>query len=204
MGRNWLYCVMLFILPGFQRPEGAGAVSWVVMPGSSLSVNGSTNVNTFQCEIINYSEPDTLVCNPSVRGQVLPMQGRLVLNIESFDCHNKMMTNDLRKTLQYKNYPHLSIRFLSLNSFPDFRNPARINGVVDISLAGVTKRFEIAYLFTSDASQTIHLKGERVVSFTDFNLSPPSKLGGIIRAKDELRVAFRLNLKPVEKSGSGI
>lgn len=198
MRRSWLYIFLLWMLPAFDRPDPVLPVSWVLLPGSSLAVNGSTNINTFQCEITNYALPDTLTCLPSqTRGQVLQMQGKLLLNIESFDCHNKMMTNDLRKTLQYKTYPHLSIRFLTLNSFPDFKNPSRITGLVDINLAGVTKRYEIAYVFSADAAQVIHLKGERVVSFSDFNLSPPSKLGGIIRAKDELKVEFKLNMKPL-------
>ena len=197
MRKNWLYLILLFVLPGFNAPDTA-ITSWVVMPGSSLAVNGSTNINTFQCEITNYSLPDTLVCSrTAARGQVLPMNGRLQLDIQSFDCHNKMMTNDLRKTLKAKTYPHLSIRFISINSFPDFKNPTRITGVVDIDLAGVTKRFEINYLFTVGSGQMVHLKGDRVVSFSDFNLSPPSKLGGIIKAKDELSVEFKLNLKPL-------
>lgn len=197
MRKNWLYLILLFILPGFNPPDNT-LTSWVVMPGSSLAVNGSTNINTFQCEITNYSLPDTLACSrTAARGQLLPMNGRLKLDIQSFDCHNKMMTNDLRKTLKAKTYPHLSIRFISINSFPDFKNPTRITGVVDIDLAGVTKRFEINYLFTIGSGQMVHLKGDRVINFSDFNLSPPSKLGGIIKAKDELSVEFKLNLKPL-------
>lgn len=197
MRKNWLYLILLIVLPGFNTPDNSSA-TWVVMPGSSLSVNGSTNINTFQCEITNYSLPDTITCVPKApKGQLLPMQGRLMLDILSFDCHNKMMTNDLRKTLKYKTYPHLSIRFISINSFPDFKNPSKITGVVDISLAGVTKRFEISYLFTQDNGQMLHLKGDRVVNFSDFNLIPPSKLGGIIKAKDELSVEFKLKLKPL-------
>ncbi len=197
MRKNWLYLILLFILPGFNAPDTAIA-TWVVMPGSSLAVNGSTNINTFQCEITNYSLPDTLACSRvAARGQVLPMNGRVKLDIQSFDCHNKMMTNDLRKTLKAKTYPHLSIRFISINSFPDFKNPTRITGVVDIDLAGVTKRFDINYLFTVGSGQLLHLKGDRVINFSDFNLTPPSKLGGIIKAKDELSVEFKLNLKPL-------
>lgn len=197
MRKNWLYLILLFVLPGFNAPDTT-ITSWMVMPGSSLAVNGSTNINTFQCEITNYSLPDTLTCSrTAARGQVLPMNGRLKLDIQSFDCHNKMMTNDLRKTLKAKTYPHLSIRFISINSFPDFKNPTRITGVVDIDLAGVTKRFEINYLFTIGSGQMVHLKGDRVINFSDFNLNPPSKLGGIIKAKDELSVEFKLNLKPL-------
>jgi hypothetical protein len=189
------FLIFYFLISGYYPADPAS--TWVVMPGSSLTVNGSTNVNKFQCDIINYSLPDTITCVKAAKTQTLPMNGKLKLDIESFDCHNRMMTSDLRKTLKYKDFPKLTIKFISINSFPNFKNPTKITGLVDIGLAGVVKRYDISYLFTVDNSNIVHLKGDRAVTFTDFNLSPPSKLGGVIKAKDELLVEFNLNLKPV-------
>ncbi len=197
MTRKPIYAILILLVLGFTGPDTNTAI-WVVMPGSNIRVNGATNINSFACDVINYAFPDTLTCFKQVdKGQILPMSGKLQLDVEAFDCHNKMMTNDLRKTLQAKTYPKLIIRFISVNSFPDFKKPARITGVVDITLSGVTKRFEIDYLFTIDTQQVLHLKGERNINFSDFHLTPPSKLGGIIKAKDQLGVEFVLNLKPL-------
>lgn len=189
------FLIFYLLISGYYPADPAS--TWVVMPGSSLTVNGSTNVNKFQCDIINYSLPDTITCVKAAKTQTLPMNGKLKLDIESFDCHNRMMTSDLRKTLKYKDFPKLTIKFISINSFPNFKNPTKITGLVDIGLAGVVKRYDISYVFTVDNSNIVHLKGDRAVTFTDFNLSPPSKLGGVIKAKDELLVEFNLNLKPV-------
>jgi hypothetical protein len=196
MKKQVIAFMLLFILSGFYHPDNKAV--WVVMQGSSLSVNGTTNINSFQCDINNYSLPDTLTLLKGMpKGQLLPMNGKLNLEIEAFDCHNRMMTADLRKTLKAKSYPILVVKFISINSFPDFKNPSKITGVVDISLSGVNKRFEINYLFTGDEKQDVHLKGNQKIHFSDFNLTPPSKLGGVIKANDELLVEFRLNLKPI-------
>ncbi len=195
MMKRFVYLAFYLLISGYYPADPAS--TWVVMQGSSLTVNGSTNVNKFQCDIIDYNLPDTITCVKQSKSQTLPMSGKLKLDIESFDCHNRMMTNDLRKTLKYKEFPKLIIKFISINSFPNFKNPTKITGVVDISLAGIVKRYDISYLFTVDNSSIVHLKGDRAVTFTDFNLSPPSKLGGVIKAKDELLVEFKLNLKPV-------
>ncbi|OYU54277.1 MAG: hypothetical protein CFE25_16780 [Chitinophagaceae bacterium BSSC1] len=196
MMRKWIvYLVVYTLISGYYPADPAA--TWVVMQGSSLTVNGSTNVNKFQCDITDYSLPDTITCVKAAKTQTLPMNGKLKLDIESFDCHNRMMTSDLRKTLKYKEFPKLIIKFISINSFPNFKNPSKITGIVDIGLAGVVKRYDISYVFTVDNSNIVHLKGDRAVTFTDFNLSPPSKLGGVIKAKDELLVEFKLNLKPV-------
>ncbi len=187
---------LLLVNPVFNLPDAK--VTWVIMQGSSLTVNGSTNINTFQCDIANYDLPDTVTCFKLLqRGAVLPMTGKLNLSIDAFDCHNKMMTSDLRKTLKAKDFPILSVRFITINSFPDFKNPIKITGIVDIGLAGVSKKFEINYYFTADDKQQVHLKGDQKIYFSDFNLNPPSKLGGMIKAKDELLVVFKLNLKPI-------
>jgi hypothetical protein len=188
--------VLVFVLSGFYYPDNKAV--WVVMQGSSLSVNGTTNINSFQCDINNYNLPDTIsLLKGFSKGQLLPMNGKLNLEIEAFDCHNRMMTADLRKTLKAKIYPILAVKFVSINSFPDFKNPSKITGIVDISLSGVSKRFEINYLFTGDEKQEVHLKGNQKIHFSDFNLIPPSKLGGVIKANDELLVEFKLNLKPI-------
>jgi hypothetical protein len=196
MEKQFFAILLLFLLSGFNPPENKAV--WVVLQGSSLTVNGTTNINSFQCDIINYSLPDTLTLVKSVpKGQLLPMNGKLNLEIEAFDCHNRMMTADLRKTLKAKLYPLLIVKFISINSFPDFKNPTKISGLVDISLSGVNKRFEINYIFTGDEKQEVHLKGNQKIHFSDFNLAPPSKLGGVIKANDELLVEFRLHLKPI-------
>jgi hypothetical protein len=172
--------MLLLVLSGFYHPDNKAI--WVVMQGSSLSVNGTTNINSFQCDINNYNLPDTLTLLRAMpKGQLLPMNGKLNLEIEAFDCHNRMMTADLRKTLKAKLFPILAVKFISVN----------------ISLSGVNKRFEINYLFTGDEKQDVHLKGNQKIHFSDFNLTPPSKLGGVIKANDELLVEFRLNLKPI-------
>lgn len=194
--RNWIVYLVIYTLVSGYLPADPAA-TWVVMQGSSLTVNGSTNVNKFQCDITDYSLPDTITCVKQSKSQTLPMNGKLKLDIESFDCHNRMMTSDLRKTLKYKDFPKLIIKFISINSFPNFKNPTKITGTVDIGLAGVTKRYDISYVFSVDNNNMVHLKGDRAVTFTDFNLTPPSKLGGVIKAKDELLVEFKLNLKPV-------
>jgi len=196
MKKQLFALVLVLVLSGFYNPDNK--LLWVVMQGSSLSVNGTTNINSFQCDINNYNLPDTISLQKGFsKGQILPMNGKLNLEIEAFDCHNRMMTSDLRKTLKAKLYPILSVKFVSVNSFPDFKNPSKITGVVDISLSGVSKRFEINYLFTGDEKQEVHLKGNQKIHFSDFNLTPPSKLGGVIKANDELLVEFKLNLKPI-------
>jgi hypothetical protein len=171
---------------------------WVVSQNSNLSVSGSTNINKFSCVIPSYDRVDTLTVSENNNDGVVVLSGVIDLSINSFDCHNSGMTKQLQKTLNEKQYPVLHIRFLSLSNLPAMTMKAEpVTGLVDIEIAGVNKRFEINYQISRDEENVIHLLGSRDLNFTDFNLIPPRKLGGMIQTKDLLIVAFHLKMKTI-------
>jgi hypothetical protein len=181
--------VFLLLLPAAH----ARPIKWIISEHSSLCVNGSTNINKFACDIPEYGHTDTLTLKSHDQG--ITLSGDVALKVRSFDCHNTMMTKDLRKTLKEPQFPVLHIRFLSLSILPDPSvQPQSLAGMVDIELAGVTKRCEISYQLSTDDQKVIHLTGTRGVNFSDFGLRPPTKLGGMIRTKDELVVTFQLKM----------
>jgi len=169
---------------------------WVVNENSSLSVNGSTNINKFSCVIPAYGRIDTITLHKSDDEKGIVLSGSIALSVSSFDCHNSGMTRQLQKTLNEKQFPLLHIRFLSLNRLPAITaKPQSITGAVDIEIAGVSKHFEINYQISQDGENGIDLLGSRQLNFSDFNLIPPTKLGGMIKTRDQLMVAFHLKIK---------
>lgn len=171
---------------------------WVVNENSNLSVNGTTNINKFACEIPAYDQTDTLYLKTKSDKEII-LSGNIGLKVQSFDCHNSIMTHDLRKTLKEPQFPMLHISFLTLNKLPLLTPQSEpITGLVDIEIAGVRKRFEVSYQISQDAQKTIHLLGSRDINFSDFNLIPPRKLGGMIQTNDKLSVTFHLKIKPID------
>lgn len=170
-------------------------VKWVINKECSLKVGGSTNINKFTCVIANYYKPDTLTFYEANGSEPLKISGLLKLDVQNFDCYNPMMTKDLRKTLKAKEYPNLIIRFINLNRYPDGNQTAAVKGLVNIELAGVTKSFDVDYKFTHSSNNFLTLVGTRNINFSDFGLTPPRKLGGMIQTNDKLSVEFNLNVK---------
>ena len=187
-----------FVVP--HKPDHGNKVQrWVISKSSSLSVNGSTNVNKFSCVIPNYDKVDTLSLSTGKIGHGVDLSGSIGLSISAFDCHNSGMTKQLQKTLDEKQFPLLRIKFLSLNQMPILTmKPEAITGEVQIELAGVSKRFDVNYQITQNDQKSIHLLGTREINFTDFNLVPPRKLGGMIQTKDQLNVDFTLIMKAMD------
>ena len=196
MVKRLLY--LLFILSALHFDSDKTTVTkWVVINGCWLSVDGSTNINKFSCSIPDYSVPDTILVTRNPNQQVL-LNGNIQLDVQLFDCKNPVMTADLRKTLKVKQYPRLIIRFLSISKYPDAATKQAITkGVVQIELAGVLRQFEIDYKTISAENLYINLIGSRKVNFSDFNIEPPRKLGGMIKTNNELNVVFNLRIKVV-------
>ena len=194
------FLLFLFVLlSGFTiQSSKSYSTKWVINKTSSLKVGGSTNINKFSCKIANYSVPDTLTFYKNNTTGYLKISGCLQLDVNDFDCHNKVMTSDLRKTLKAKEFPKLIIRFMSLNRYPDFDNPSDVKGTVTIELAGVQKLFEVDYKVIPDGAKSLTLIGSRELKFSDFKIVPPRKIGGMIQTKNNLNVEFNLGLKVLD------
>jgi len=171
-------------------------IRWEVQKNSTIRVDGESNINSFRCDIEAYYQADTIFCyDGGGISDAVKLKGSLKIDLFNFDCHSRMITSDMRKTLKADAYPKLVIHFMSLDRLPVFDgNTDIMKGWVNIELAGVTKKFEILYSFIKTGSSPILLNGGRTFHFSDFNLTPPRKLGGMIRIKDEFSVHFRLNL----------
>jgi hypothetical protein len=166
---------------------------WIIDSDSQLTIHGSTNLTNFTCKIDCYTGNDTLHFVKNYTACELQFsRNRMTIPIRSFDCGAKQISQDFWKTLKSETYPQLDINFRSLQNLV-VKNNTYVNGVVDITLAGVTARYTIRYHVTQHKN-TILLKGIHPVYFSDFNLVAPEKLQGLIKVKEALNVEFNLVL----------
>jgi hypothetical protein len=169
---------------------------FIVQPTSTVVISGKTNVNSFQCSSL-YSGKDTLVLREGGAG-VKPVfeKGVVSLDAAAFDCGMQMMTSDFGKTIKAKEYPAISINFISFERVPVYTKAEdRFKGKLKISLAGVTKAFDVDCTIEVKNSGFIHLKGGRHFVFADFNLEAPTRMMGMVRVNENLDVNFHLVLK---------
>lgn len=144
---------------------------------NKVEINGWTNVNTFKCTNTAFKSTSSLY---SFTGNQLP---NVNLSVEDFDCRNNIMTSDFRKTLNYKQYPSLSIKFLEFKKSSN----TRFLALVEVKMMNVSKKYTIEF---SEYKKS--LVGNKRLRFSDFNIVPPKKMGGMIYVKDELDLNFSL------------
>jgi len=182
--------LILGLFAGVVKPTKS---KWLVQRTSTIRIAGSTNVNRFCCHVNEYTGPDTIVLGAS--GESL---GALTIDIEDFNCNSRMMTSEFKSTLKYRQFPQLRIVFMNLEKVPVFGTAAEtVKGWVEVELAGICKKFEVMYTSCRVSEENVDLVGSRVFCFSDFGLTPPRKMGGLVRVNDRLDVQFTLHLHQI-------
>lgn len=183
--------VIALLCSGFSNEE-----TWVIDSKSKLAIHGVTNVSAFTCALNSYSGRDTLrYFNNYTASRLQFTTNRMTIPITSFNCGASQISKDFHKTLKSDTHPHLDISFISLED-NSLKNNSVVTGIVDITLAGATTRYNIQFALKSKCG-TIFLSGTQSVKFSDFKLEAPKKFKGLIRVHEMLNVEFHLVLKAV-------
>ena len=179
------------------NPVNVIVEKWVIEKNSSLRIEGKSNVNGFKCDIVEYLNRDTIFLYKDASQAQMPVatKGGLIININSFDCHQNHITADLKKTLKAKENAYMKINLLTLGHIEPNTSNQRITGYVEIHLAGITKKIEINYSVVKNQPGSLYLIGTKTVKFSDFMLTPPSKLAGLIKVEQDIKVRFELMLR---------
>jgi hypothetical protein len=182
----------------FFHPPTVSTERWIIEKNSNLHIEGKSNVAAFQCDVTEYLNSDTIsFFKEEENAAFLTIKGGLTIHVNKIDCHQRYITNDLRKTLKADKIPLLKIDLISIGNFTLSGNK-NIKGLVAINLAGVARKMEVNYTVQTDEKNNIHLCGNRDVLFSDFGLTAPSKLAGLIKVEERLNIRFRLILRAVQ------
>jgi len=196
--RTFLTGIVFFLVMGFAptRERGVLIHRFVVQPSSKLTIDGKTNINSFQCAITQYLGRDTLVLQEGGRNKrPVFTKGHVGLEAASFDCGMPVMTKDFGKTIKSSEYPFIFLEFISFERGSGAQLAGgKFKGKLKISIGGVTKAFDVDCTIEAKDSGLIHLQGGRDFTFSDFNLEPPSKMMGMVKVSDALKVKFHLVL----------
>lgn len=172
---------------------------WLVEESSQIKIEGSSNVNEFTCQLKSPTRKDTLsISYEKEGGNIDFVKSEVYIDTRGFDCHNSMITSDLKKTLKSDQFQYITLRFISLER-PTFRNfsSQQVKGVISLNIAGKTKTYHIVYRMTPKTDGTILLEGKKVINIKDFNLKTPEKLMGLIKVNEDIEVDFTMKLKPI-------
>lgn len=161
----------------------------ILRDNSSLKILGTANVASFKCNYEAGFETDTLSYSTILKDKIGIMKGdTLKLDIDAFECGRRGINRDLRKTLQYNEFPTIDVWLtqflLNNNIFEELQ--------VSISIAGIQNEYTLKFDVTKFDDYNYQIIGERKINMSDFNLVAPRALMGLVRVHDELTITFNL------------
>ncbi|WP_455169856.1 YceI family protein [Aegicerativicinus sediminis] len=166
--------------------------AYLIMPGSKLTIVGSTNINDFECkfDIAELTEP--VVIDYNENNQVLKFsKAALKLRNKSFDCGSRPINKDFLSLLKTENYPEITLKLKEIFWKND---PTKVNAVAEIEIAGIRKTYNVNVKASNENNLVV--SGLLKLNIEDFNLKAPKKVLGLIVVEKIIDIKFILNLSP--------
>lgn len=160
---------------------------------SELSFSGTTNINQFSCALSNLQKSDCGITIIEHKDEIVVENIEVNVQLNYFDCGNNKMNHDLKKALKSEEYPIMCLTIKALHFSIDSNSYSCTDDEnVEITLAGITKKYNMIFDEASFINNTLILKGYEFIKITDFGIIPPKALFGLIKVDSELVVAFTL------------
>jgi YceI-like domain len=189
----------------------------VASAGSQLTLEGSSNVKDWRCSgttldarmevaaplaqinsIIDRIEDGDVARLDPRAASFPPPTFRLRVPVQSLRCGNRQMERDMYRALRSEENPVIDFVFHDLyggieHDIDGGSYRATITGT--LTLGGTERRVQIQVEAVRVSRDRFRLRARLPLRMTDFRITPPTALFGMVKARDELEVRFDLYLQ---------
>jgi hypothetical protein len=205
-----VFLVGVALLATGSRPMGSKlmlAVRYSIEQGSQLSIQGTTNVNSFECfskQAFNQQAVQLMV--DPVTKAVTFNRAVLHIKVKELDCDNSKMNADLCDALNSEAFPNITIKLHDAKLVNGSITNAWSDVIVNASLkiTDQERRIEIRAKAKQVEDGKYRFIANRGLKMTDFGVEPPTALMGLIRVRDEITINFDLTTKVNVISGPNL
>jgi hypothetical protein len=174
-------------------------VHFNIEPSSRLLLNGTSNINEFSCDCDSYNHSGKVLLEPSDKGYWQFREAILSVEVKAFDCGHSGINRDMGIALKAHKYPHITISLKSLfhdDKLQHFHVGEKrdLHAIVDIALAGTTKRTPIFIHVTRLSESEYNISCEKDLFMSDFGVDPPTALFGLVKVNDLINISIYLDL----------
>lgn len=197
----------------------AATTQLVAGAASQLVLEGSSNVTGWRCRgttldgrmevaapldhinaVIDRIEDGNIarwMANPTAARFPQPSFS-LTVPVMTLRCGNRQMERDMYRALRSQAHPAIEFRFTELvggvnHDIDRGTYSATIAG--ELKLAGATRTIRVPVEATRLSTKRFRLRAHLPLRMTDFRITPPTALFGMVKAKNDLVVQFDLMLE---------
>ncbi|WP_348822716.1 YceI family protein [Flavobacterium aestuarii] len=168
----------LFLLTGSAKPISASAdTNTIIINQIKIEILGNSTVGKYKCNC-PHTFRDTIYLNSSTKNSL-----KSEIATDNFDCGNRIMNKDLKTTIKVTKFPKSTVTITNIKpSGADFK--------CSLNLKITDKTLSYSNLALRNSKD--FLEGTVNVKFSDLALEPPTKMGGVIKVKNEFVIHFLL------------
>jgi hypothetical protein len=173
-------------------------ISYSVKESSWLSLSGTTNINSFECLSSGEDTNGQILINLIEGGNTISFSDAgIVLEINSFDCKNQMITRDMHKALGGAGNSGIEIKLLDAVSgemnWYSANGKIRTNIIIILNDISVSRELDIAWQRTGGFEY--QFEGTTELLMSEFEIDPPSPALGLVKVDDKIVVNFNYNVQ---------
>lgn len=160
---------------------------------SKLTIQVSTNVNSFPCEYVSEKVSEALIINYEAIDQnfVSIKNASLSFPLSAFDCGQKVKNKEFREFLNESDYPEVIIQLNGLEIFKTHSEGPLGKFEATIGVAAQYRMEEIEILEIISDDQSSVYSGHLVLNVRDYGLEPPVKFLGLVKVSESIRIDYQ-------------
>jgi hypothetical protein len=161
-----------------------------------VTIEGTTNVSHFQFTYLvpsrdsipeKYGKP---ICREDIDIDIINYE----IPVLAFDGENQAMLNDFRNLLKASIYPDIGVSF-ERRIFREIVMKKNPELELDLTIAGVSKLVTADYQIYSRTETRIVIKGKTNFYLTDFDITPPQRVFGLVQVNNKVSISFEIILR---------
>lgn len=164
---------------------------------SKIYLEGTTNVNAFRCDCEDRFDPvwievETTPPHFSYRFAQLRITSR------NLNCRNEKMNRDMYLALQSATYPYIKVALLD-----NWQDAATANtwntwfpvkARMQLTITHVTREVHLQGMVRKTGPHTFEMKGKKDILLTDYGITPPQAMFGMIKVNNTITLQFHLRV----------
>lgn len=184
--------ILIFVYLYFSHLVPGQLIKVMVQPQSILQIQGKTNVNSFQC----YCAPPASVVNVNAESssetqKINFKKAELTVLTKSLDCRHKIMNRDMYQTLKAEYYPTITLSLsqvlIPLNNInARWKLEGPVTTEAFLTLAGMKRKIDLLVTISQPFSNIYRFTAKKSLLLTDFGITPPTVLMGMVKVKNEI------------------
>ena len=202
MSAHWSFTlILLMLLQSFSWSQVPTQLHLAVRPGSRISLNGTSTVHDYSAtspEII-----DTFVVDPRLleKGKImftnLFRQVTISIPVKSLHSSDEDLDNNMYEALMADDYPSIRYRLTSDSIMPGATSDSlTIKTIGQLTVAGKEKTIDMIVTVRSAGDSTFRIRGMKELLMTDFGITPPSMMMGLLKTDNKIVISFDLLTQP--------